>query len=335
MINLDDDEGSFVLLSKLGKAVWVLFNAEEGGAGAEFYRGEIKEVHLKQTTNRSYSIKHFIEFDDGDKMWFDDINTMEEEGELRWSKPPVRVKQDDEAQAPPSLEEMYHEVFAESLTETNKPNHLKPKRVKRKEPQEILEEAPKRSGKKIARVIWKEDEEHEEEDGLLEDSDDDEAYEDDGDDDDSVAREVTIEREEEDELVVQTKSRRRESGPADYKTHEFNLLDSKARKWIKKLGLQKAYGSGATGLKRLKAAQYVKPDDFDLMFHLADFLFPGNKYHFRLVLTNIKPGMRLRNKLREMKKRGEPALEWHQSRAEWLPPNKHALMFVIDALRDL
>ena len=79
MINLDDDEGSFVLLSKLGKAVWVLFNAEEGGAGAEFYRGEIKEVHLKQTTNRSYSIKHFIEFDDGDKMWFDDINTMEEE----------------------------------------------------------------------------------------------------------------------------------------------------------------------------------------------------------------------------------------------------------------
>ena len=42
-----DEESSLVLLSKLGKAVWVLFKDEDKGE-EEFYRGEIKQVNLKQ-----------------------------------------------------------------------------------------------------------------------------------------------------------------------------------------------------------------------------------------------------------------------------------------------
>ena len=379
-----DEESSLVLLSKLGKAVWVLFKDEDDGE-EEFYRGEIKQVNLKQENDRSFSIKHYIVFDDGDQIWFDDIQMMEEIGELRWVAPPPRVSSKHEVlfvaannaretnyavrsrRPPPVKRKVPEEVTLDSSTSfRNQKRRRREKRVKKQlQEQDHLgfqkeKKRPRRARVKdevyqeqdhlednlndlsfpkatrTRRATVKEEEEHylddnnlNDDDDLLDNEDHHEAEEEDDDDDFLL----------DDDLTVTTEtSFKDEDYEYTYKREDtkrfFKSLEPKTKHWVKKLGLQNAHGTGMRGLAAIDDAFYVKPDSFELLFRLADFLFAEQDYHYRLFGSVTRPGLRVRQKLRDLKKQGEAALACYQYRPDWTPPTKHTMVFIMDKIRD-
>lgn len=88
----------------------------------------------------------------------------------------------------------------------------------------------------------------------------------------------------------------------------FKSLEPETKNWVKKLGLQDAHGTGMRGLASIGGLHYVKPDSFELLFWLADFLFPGHDYHYRLFASATRPSLKVRRRLRDLKKKRRKGL---------------------------
>lgn len=119
-------------------------------------------------------------------------------------------------------------------------------------------------------------------------------------------------------------------------TEPFQSLNPKMKAWIRKIGLQNAYGTGDEDLRAVSESNYVKPNSFEQLFLLTDYLYPGNDYHLRLFETQSRPGLKVRKILRDLKKKNPDDLlvSWHQHRAEWIPPTKFAMVGIVKIIRD-
>mmetsp|Transcript_5261 Transcript_5261/g.10068 ORF Transcript_5261/g.10068 Transcript_5261/m.10068 type:complete len:275 (+) Transcript_5261:167-991(+) len=117
-------------------------------------------------------------------------------------------------------------------------------------------------------------------------------------------------------------------------SNQFKILDSNLKAWIGSLNLQNHYGAREAGLNYIDGRSYAPPGSFEQVFHLADYLFPGNGYHRRLFQTQSRPGISVRQVLRAVKKRSpnDPLVSWHEPRQEWIPPNKFVLAGMIDII---
>jgi len=65
----------------LGHSVLILFEVE--GGSTSFYQGVVTEVNSKLLKGGRVSIKHFVEFEDGEEHWLDLVN-KEKLGHLQW-----------------------------------------------------------------------------------------------------------------------------------------------------------------------------------------------------------------------------------------------------------
>ena len=94
------------------------------------------------------------------------------------------------------------------------------------------------------------------------------------------------------------------SSSSDESEYQFSSIrNESAKNWIRKLNLLNSYGTGEDGMKSINEATYVPPSSFELIFYLADYLFPGNEYHRRLFESDSRPGNKVRVELRKINKK--------------------------------
>ena len=126
------------------------------------------------------------------------------------------------------------------------------------------------------------------------------------------------------------------SSSSDESDYQFSSIrNESAKNWIRKLNLLNSYGTGEDGMKSINEATYVPPSSFELIFYLADYLFPRNEYHRRLFESDSRPGNKVRVELRKIKKKNkdDPLVSWHERGKEWTPPSKAALVGIIGIIR--
>lgn len=276
-----------VALSNIGKPVWVLF--QHGNSNKyEFFRGEITEINMKKilgeedTTGISFvDIQHFVVFDDGDKDWYN-LAEKEDAGQLMWQEPTekalskVRAVKNSKANMKPQETSSSSSAVAQAAVPVGM--------------------AGQQGNKK--RKIYKAD-----------DTDDDDDYYEDS-DYDKIRHELNNNGSDKKRARVVCSSDS-SADARDYNDNQqkeqaaaarrhFQALGSTTKKWIKMLGLTKAYGSKHDALKIIMDNPniYVMPEAFEQVFYLTDYLFPGKDYHQTLYARyTTKPGKPVRDAL--------------------------------------
>lgn len=116
----------------------------------------------------------------------------------------------------------------------------------------------------------------------------------------------------------------------------FHNLDEPIQHWILELGLQTAYGQGERAYDLIVPNRFSPPSTCELMFQLADYLFPGNAYHQRLFDIRNRCGIDVWKVLIQLKitHGGHKLFFWHEGGQQWLPPNKEVLIYTITVIRE-
>lgn len=115
------------------------------------------------------------------------------------------------------------------------------------------------------------------------------------------------------------------------RANPFDTLDAETKEWITSIGLKDSYGNRELGLGQIQEDTYVKPSSFEKVFLLTDFLFPvedgEETYHCRLFKKVSRPGIKIRDKLRTIKRKNpnDPRVCWHETDKKWTPPTVEAL----------
>lgn len=129
--------------------------------------------------------------------------------------------------------------------------------------------------------------------------------------------------------------------PSEENIEQFNALDEATQKWIAAIGLEDAYGSRDDGLAQINIDAFVGPPSFENIFILTDFLFPAEDgaetYHWRLFQKDSRPGNKVRQALRRVKKKDptNPMVCWHKRNVPWIPPTAQSLTGIVKLIVDL
>ena len=268
----------------LGQRIW--YRHIDG----EFYQGLVKklreEIEWKKSSTSGQSsltstITHYVEFDNGNKGWFDLVELERDDG-IRWSDPSVGA----------ASKKRKKQTVEDDVPDEDKGGKKKPAEV-HVDISSSEEEKDAAKGAKKQQDLSTDD------------------------------------------------SGGKSSSSSDESEHQFSSIrNESAKNWIRKLNLLNSYGTGEDGMKSINEATYVPPGSFELIFYLADYLFPGNEYHRRLFESDSRPGNKVRVELRKIKKKNkdDPLVSWHKgskdSQQKWIPPTKQVLIGFIDLIRN-
>jgi hypothetical protein len=268
--------------------VWVLFQHGNKQGKMQFFRGVISELKMKLLVDNddnddsgndgndassnnsgrsgsSVDIQHFVAFDDGDTQWYH-LAELEDAGLLLWQEPAEKMV-----------------MMNNKMKKRNNGNG----RGKQKRKSDDIDDETDND-----------DEYHEDDDG------DDEDYEyeiRDGHQNKKRARVVGRDCATNANSNAQQQDQQQQEHQQAATTTQFEALSRTTQQWFQRLGLtNKAYGSqqDAFDIILAHASHYVRPEAFEQVFFLTDFLFPGKNYHHRLYASfTTKPGRPVRDVL--------------------------------------